>query len=178
VLAHYCGVERRAMIPDGSPFAVDGVSGVQWRALAVAGRPAPYSPNRESPVAGDNVALVIGDEGSGATAVYAPGLAAIEPRLWRAMQAAACVLVDGTFWSDDEMIRLGVSPKRSRDIGHLPQSGPGGMLEWLDKLPAGTRRILIHVNNTNPILDESSPEHAELTRRGVQVAWDGLEIEL
>ena len=94
------------------------------------------------------------------------------------MQAAACVLVDGTFWSDDEMIRLGVSPKRSRDIGHLPQSGPGGMLEWLDKLPAGTRRILIHVNNTNPILDESSPEHAELTRRGVQVAWDGLEIEL
>ena len=178
VLTHYCGVERRAMIPDGRPFAVDGVSGVQWRALAVSGRPAPYSPNRESPVAGDNVALVIGDEGTGATAVYAPGLAAIEPRLWRAMQDAACVLVDGTFWSDDEMIRLGVSPKRSRDIGHLPQSGPGGMLEWLDKLPAGTRRILIHVNNTNPILDESSPEHAELTRRGIEVACDGLEIEL
>jgi pyrroloquinoline quinone biosynthesis protein B len=52
------------------------------------------------------------------------------------------------------------------------------MLEWLDKLPAGTRRILIHVNNTNPILDEGSPEHAELARRGIEVAWDGLEIEL
>jgi len=178
VLAHYCGVQRHSMPVDGIEFAVDGVSGVRWRALAVAGKPAPYSPNRESPVAGDNVALVIGDEHTGRTAVYAPGLAAIEPQLWRAMRAAACVLVDGTFWSDDEMIRLGLSRKRARDIGHLPQSGSGGMLEWLEKLPAGTRRILIHVNNSNPILDESSPEHAELTRLGIEVAWDGLEIEL
>jgi pyrroloquinoline quinone biosynthesis protein B len=178
VLAHYCGVQRRGMTPDGSEFAVDGVGGVYWRALAVAGKPAPYSLDRESPVAGDNVALVLGDRGSGQTAVYAPGLASMDQRLWGAMQSAACVLIDGTFWSDDEMIRLGLSRKRARDIGHLPQSGPGGMLEWLDKLSPGTRRILIHVNNTNPILDESSPEHAELTRRGIEVAWDGLEIEL
>ncbi|HEY0767963.1 MAG TPA: pyrroloquinoline quinone biosynthesis protein PqqB [Steroidobacteraceae bacterium] len=178
VLAHYCGVQRHAMSPDGSEFAVEGVSAVQWQALAVASKPAPYSPNRDSPVAGDNVALVIRDSGSGKTAVYAPGLGSMQETLWRAMQAAACVLVDGTFWSDDEMIRLGLSRRRARDIGHLPQSGPGGMLEWLDKLPAGNRRILIHVNNTNPILDESSPQHAELTRRGIEVAWDGLEIEL
>jgi pyrroloquinoline quinone biosynthesis protein B len=51
------------------------------------------------------------------------------------------------------------------------------MLEWLEKLPPATRRILIHVNNTNPILDESSPERAELGRRGVEVAWDGMELE-
>ena len=98
--------------------------------------------------------------------------------VWRAMQAAACVLIDGTFWSEEEMIRLGLSRRRARDLGHLPQSGPGGMLEWLDKLPEGTRRILIHVNNSNPILDEDSPERAELARRGVEVACDGLEITL
>jgi pyrroloquinoline quinone biosynthesis protein B len=178
VLAHYCSVERRAMPADGGEFAVDGVGGLLWRALAVAGKPAPYSPNRESPVAGDNVALVLRDEGSGRTLVYAPGLGSMDEALWRAMQGAACVLVDGTFWSDDEMIRLGLSRKSSRDIGHLPQSGAGGMLEWLDKLPPGCHRILIHVNNTNPILDESSPERAELTRRGVEVAWDGMELEL
>jgi pyrroloquinoline quinone biosynthesis protein B len=98
--------------------------------------------------------------------------------LWKAMQSAACVMVDGTFWTDDEMIRLGVSRKRARDIGHLPQSGPGGMLEWLARLPERTRRILIHVNNTNPILDEDSAERATLTAQRVEVARDGLEIEL
>ena len=98
--------------------------------------------------------------------------------IWEAMQAASCVLVDGTFWTDDEMIHLGLSRKRARDIGHLPQSGPGGMLEWLARLPVATRKILIHINNTNPILDEASAERAELERLGVEVAFDGMEIVL
>jgi len=178
VLGHYCGVDRRRMDSGGGEFSVDGVSGVRWRALAVAGKPAPYSPHRAAPVAGDNVALVIGDAASGRTAVYAPGLASVEPALWSALEAAACVLVDGTFWSDEEMMVRGLSAKRARDLGHLPQSGAGGMLEWLAKLPRATRRILIHVNNTNPILDEESPERATLERAGVEVAWDGMEIAL
>jgi pyrroloquinoline quinone biosynthesis protein B len=178
VLEHYCGVERHTMTPDGSEFSIDTVAGVVWRALAVPGKPAPYSPHRESPVAGDNVALVIRDAITQRTAVYAPGLGSMEEAVWRAMQDAACVLVDGTFWTEDEMIALGVSRKRAREIGHLPQSGSGGMLEWLQKLPQATRRILIHVNNTNPILDEDSHARAELMRRGVEVAWDGLEVEL
>jgi pyrroloquinoline quinone biosynthesis protein B len=178
VLGYFCGVDRRRIDLDEAGFAVDKVDGVRWRALPVASKPAPYSPNRESPVAGDNLALVIEDQSTGKTAVYAPGLSAIDDRVWRAMQSAACVLVDGTFWTDDEMVRLGISSKRARDIGHLPQTGPGGMMEWLDRLPSATRRILIHINNTNPILNESSQEAAELTRRGIEVAWDGMEIVL
>jgi pyrroloquinoline quinone biosynthesis protein B len=178
VLKFFCGVDRRRIDLDDSGFTVDAVPQVRWRALPVASKPAPYSPNRASPIAGDNLALVIEDERTGKTAVYAPGLSAIDDRVWRAMQSAACVLVDGTFWTDDEMIRLGVSSKRARDIGHLPQTGPGGMLEWLDRLPSATRKILIHINNTNPILNETSTESAELARRGVEVAWDGMEIVL
>jgi pyrroloquinoline quinone biosynthesis protein B len=178
VLGYFCGVDRRAIDLAGSAFGIDGVTGVTWRALAVPGKPAPYSPNREKPVLGDNLALVITDEVSGRTAVYAPGLGAMDDRVWHAMQSAACVMVDGTFWTDDEMIRLGASKKRARDIGHLPQSGPGGMLEWFAKLPPSTRKVLIHINNTNPILDENSVQAAELARRGVEVAWDGMEIEL
>ena len=177
VLSHYCPIERRRMRLDGSGFAVDGVPAVRWRALPVAGKPAPYSPNRESPVAGDNVALLITDERTRRTLFYAPGLGDICEATWRAMRSADCVLVDGTFWSDDEMLRLGLSRKRAREIGHLAQSGPDGMLEWLGRLPATTRKILIHINNTNPILDEDSPERAELGRRGIEVAWDGMEIE-
>jgi pyrroloquinoline quinone biosynthesis protein B len=178
VLSHYCRIERRRMALEGSEFGVEGIAGIRWRALPVAGKPAPYSPNRESPVAGDNVALSLTDEHTGNALFYAPGLGDIDGATWQAMQSAACVLVDGTFWSDDEMLRLGLSRKRARDMGHLAQSGPGGMLEWLGRLPEQTRKILIHVNNTNPILDEDSPERAELGRRGIEVAWDGMEIEL
>jgi pyrroloquinoline quinone biosynthesis protein B len=178
VLRHFCGVEHHALEADGRAFAIEAIPGVSWRALAVASKPAPFSPGRESPEPGDNVALVLTDAVSGASAVYAPGLGAIDAPLWAAMRAAQCVLVDGTFWSDDEMLQLGPSKKRARELGHLPQSGAGGMLSWLEQLPQATRRILIHVNNTNPILDEDSAERAELRRRGVEVAFDGLEIEL
>ncbi len=178
VMQFYCGVERRRIQLDDAGFEVEGVSQVRFRALPVASKPAPYSPHRDNPESGDNLALVIEDQETGRTAVYAPGLSGIDERLWHAMQSAACVLVDGTFWTDDEMIGLGVSAKRARDIGHLPQSGPGGMLEWLARLPAATRRILIHINNTNPILDENSAQSAELGRRGVEVARDGMEIVL
>ena len=178
VLAHYCGIDRRRIELGGGDFTIDAVSNVRWRALPISSKPAPYSPNREAPVPGDNVALVLTDEVTGRAAFYAPGLGAMDESVWGGMQPASCVLVDGTFWTDDEMIQLGLSHKRARDIGHLPQSGPGGMLEWLDRLPPATRKILIHVNNTNPILDEDSPQRAELTRRGIEVAWDGMEIAL
>lgn len=177
VLAHYCGVDRRRIDLDRE-FTVEAVPGVQWRALPVDGKPAPYSPNRESPRIGDNVALVMEDACSGQTVVYAPGLSAIDHRLWQTMMSAACVIVDGTFWTDDEMIRLGVSRKRARDIGHLPQTGVHGMLAWLERLPAATRKILIHINNTNPILDECSVQAAELACRGIEVARDGMEISV
>jgi pyrroloquinoline quinone biosynthesis protein B len=176
VLSHYCGVEPHTIVPDGRAFAIPGITGVTWRALAVAGKAAPYSPHRESPTVGDNIALLIEDEDSAHTIAYAPGVAAVDETLWHALQRADCVLIDGTFWSDDEMLAAGVSRKHARDLGHLPQSGEGGMLEWLERLPRGTRRILIHVNNTNPILDEDSVQRAELGRRGIEVAWDGLEI--
>jgi pyrroloquinoline quinone biosynthesis protein B len=176
VLGHYCGVEHHPLRIDGSRFAVDAVEGVEWRALAVASKPAPYSPHRAQPRPGDNVALVLRDPHSGRSVVYAPGLGTMEPAVWHEMQSAQCVLVDGTFWSDEEMIGMGLSSKRARDMGHLPQSGPGGMLEWLQQLPAATRKILIHVNNTNPILDEDSAERATLARLGIEVAHDGMEI--
>jgi pyrroloquinoline quinone biosynthesis protein B len=107
---------------------------------------------------------------------YAPGLGQIEPQVEAAMQAAEVVLVDGTFWTEDEMIRMGLSGKRAAEMGHLPQSGPGGMIEVLDRLPRSTRKVLIHINNTNPILREDSAERAELTAHGIEVAHDGMEI--
>ncbi|MDR3451431.1 MAG: pyrroloquinoline quinone biosynthesis protein PqqB [Rhodoferax sp.] len=178
VLEHYCGVDRRAVPLDGSPFMIDGVPGVSLSALPLASKAAPYSPHREQSVAGDNIGLTLTDNSTGRRVFYAPGLGKYDPQVDAVMRAADCVMVDGTFWTDDEMIAQGFSQKTGRSIGHLPQSGPGGMLEWLDSLPATTRKVLIHINNTNPILDEDSPQRAELTRHGVEVAYDGMVITL
>ena len=136
------------------------------------------SPHRESPVPGDNIGVLITDRASGRSVFYAPGLGAITPALFDLMAGADAVLVDGTFWTDDEMIGLGLSKKTARDIGHLPQSGPGGMIEWMDRLPARTRKLLIHINNTNPILDEESAERATLAKHGIEVTEDRMTIEL
>ena len=93
------------------------------------------------------------------------------------MREADCLLVDGTLWTDDEMIRGGFSNKRGAEMGHLDQSGEGGILQLLGRLPC-PRNILIHINNTNPILNEASPQRALLAEAGIEVAEDGMEIRL
>lgn len=178
VLAHYCGVERHAIPLDGSSFNVEGAAGLAFRALPLSSKAAPYSPHREQSVPGDNIGVLITDVASKRRAFYAPGLGEITPAVFDAMASADAVLVDGTFWTDDEMPRLGLGRKTARDIGHLPQSGAGGMIEWLGKLPRGTRKLLIHINNTNPILDEDSVERALLAQNGIEVCEDNMVIEL
>ena len=178
VLGHFCGVARHPVAIDGRAFEIPGVAGLRVRALPLMSKPAPFSPHREHPVAGDNLGFVFENIASGRRIFYAPGLAEIDSLVWDAMCSADVVMVDGTFWADDEMVRLGISRKLGSQIGHLPQSGAAGMLSWLDRLPAGTRKLLIHINNTNPILDEHSPERAACTAAGVEVSHDGLEIEL
>ena len=177
VLEHYCGVDRHDIPLDGTPFAMPKVAGIEF-SVPLSSKAAPYSPHREASVDGDNVGVSITDQRSGRKLFYAPGLGARTPDVFARMAEADCVMVDGTFWTDDEMIVAGLSTKTARDIGHLPQSGPGGMMDWLDELPKHVRKILIHINNTNPILDENSPQRAELTRRGIEAAEDGARITI
>jgi len=171
-------VSFQRIAPDGTAFTIPAAPGLELRAFALASKAAPYSPHRDAPAPGDNIGVLISDRASGRSAFYAPGLGAITPALFDTLCGADAVLVDGTFWTDDEMPALGLSRKTARDIGHLPQTGPGGMIEWLDRLPARTRRLLIHVNNTNPILDEDSRERATLALHAIEVCEDGMTIEL
>jgi len=178
LLEHYCGVDWQTLPFDSRPFAPQGSGRLAWHALPLSSAAPPYSPHRNAPTAGDNIGLTVIDPDSGGRLFYAPGLAEISPAVRAEMEAADCVLVDGTFWTDDEMIRLGFSTKLGSEIGHLAQSGPDGMIEQLNRLPRRNRRILIHINNTNPILDEASPERALLDAAGIEVAYDGMEITL
>ncbi|WP_306475681.1 pyrroloquinoline quinone biosynthesis protein PqqB [Methyloversatilis sp.] len=176
LLGHYCGVNWNALPIDESVFEMKHVPNLRFHAHHLRSNAPPYSPRRDRPVPGDNVGVTIEDTTTGRKIYYAPGLVDIEPHVWAAMQAADVVLVDGTFWTDDEMIALGASKKYARDMGHLPQTGENGMMAWLDKLPKSTRKILIHINNTNPILNEDSAQRRELESRGIEVAYDGMDI--
>ena len=176
LLGHYCGVARQPAPTDGSGFAIGTLPGLRFTALPLRSNAPPYSPHRDRQVPGDNVGLLVESETDGRHLFYAPGLGEMEPHVWSAMQRADVVMVDGTCWRDDELIALGISKKRARDMGHLAQDGAGGMLEWLAKLPSATRKILIHINNTNPVLDEDGAEHARLRAAGIELAFDGMEI--
>ncbi len=176
LLGHYCGVQTHPLPLDGSALRWPFLADARLEPLALSSKPPPYSPWRQAPRPGDNIGVTLVNESTGRRLFYAPGLAEISPAVRQAMQAADVVLVDGTFWTDDEMIRCELGSQRALAMGHLPQSGPGGMLEQLAQLPAATRKLLIHINNSNPILREDGPERAQLAAAGVEVAFDGMEI--
>ena len=113
----------------------------------------------------------------GGTLVYMPGAPAIEQPLLEHLKNCDLLLFDGTFWTDDELIRIQGGGRTAREMGHLPISGPGGSLERLSGLKR-PRKIYIHVNNTNPILDEDSSEYQQVRQAGWEVAQDGMEFEL
>ncbi|WP_330115584.1 pyrroloquinoline quinone biosynthesis protein PqqB [Pseudomonas sp. JS3066] len=178
MLQHWNGGLAWHPIDLASPvFEIPACTGLKFTAIPLRSSAPPYSPHRGNPHPGDNIGLFIEDLASGGSLFYAPGLGQVDETLLGWMRRADCLLVDGTLWRDDEMRHCEVGDKLGSEMGHLPQSGPGGMIEVLDGI-SGPRKVLIHINNTNPILDVDSRERAELGRHGIEVAWDGMSIEL
>lgn len=176
MLESWNGGIRRHRVDVDQPFTVTGVDDLRLTPVFLTSKAPPYSPHRHDPQPGDNIGVLIEDLQSNKTVFYAPGLGDVEEHLKPFMEQADCLLVDGTFWREDEMRYAGVGDKLASQMGHLPQSGAGGMIEILDKLNK-PRKILIHINNTNPILNENSAERAELNRHNIEVAYDGMELE-
>jgi pyrroloquinoline quinone biosynthesis protein B len=150
--------------------------GVDWQTL---------EPERARPLDGSSLVVEAFDAGGatglvfrdGGVVTYVPALAGLDEGVLTRLAASDAVLVDGTFWRDDDLARLGISDRRASDMGHLPLSGPDGLLAALAGMER-PRRLLVHINNTNPILLEDSPERRQVVRAGVEVAYDGLEIEV
>jgi pyrroloquinoline quinone biosynthesis protein B len=177
ILDYYCGVSWYNVPIDGSSFEIPGAANLRFTTVALKSKAPPYSPHRYDSHDGDTIGVLVEDTSNGKKLFYAPGLGEIEPHIPPLFAQADCIMVDGTFWTDDEMIDLGLMDKTSRDIGHIPQSGKGGMMEVLSGYPKA-RRVLIHINNTNPILNEESPQRRELETTGIEVSFDGMDIIL
>jgi pyrroloquinoline quinone biosynthesis protein B len=165
MLERYCGAEWQTLEAgplDGSSLEVEPFG---------TGGDAP----RYSDVEVEASGFMFRDRGGVVT--YVPGLARLDDDVLARFAGSDLVLVDGTFWRDDELARLGISDRSARDMGHVPLSGPGGTLEVLAGLER-PRKVLVHINNTNPILLEDSAEREAVVRVGVEVAYDGLEVTL
>jgi pyrroloquinoline quinone biosynthesis protein B len=126
---------------------------------------------------GDAVGLQIIDSGTGKSFFFIPGCAAITDRLRRRLTGSELVFFDGTLWRDDEMIRLGVGNKTGRRMGHISMSGDNGAIAAFGDLDV-KRRIFIHINNSNPVLLDDSPERRAAEAAGWEIAYDGMEVTL
>jgi pyrroloquinoline quinone biosynthesis protein B len=165
---------RRAVNP-GAQFTLTG--GIEATLFMVPGK-LPLYLEGESPETDIETAANVGVElvRDSARIVFVPGAAAVTDSMRERFARADVVLFDGTLFSDDEMIRSGTGQKTGRRMGHMPIDGNGGSLRALEGLT--TRRIFVHINNTNPILVDGSAERAKVEAAGWQVAEDGMELAL
>jgi pyrroloquinoline quinone biosynthesis protein B len=173
MLERYCGAEWQTL-ESGRPTPLEG-SSLAVESFQVGGDAPRYLDGSDVELGATG--FVFRDRATGGVVTYVPGLARLDDGVLTRFATSDLVLVDGTFWCDDELARLGISARSARDMGHVPLSGRGGTLEALARL-GRPRKALVHINNTNPVLLEDSPERQAVLRAGAEVAYDGLEIEL
>ena len=154
--------------------------GIRCEPVSVAWGYPPYvSAERRAGLAADEavLGLILGPSAGGRRLAYFPGLPEASESWLERMETCDVLLVDGTFWTDDVLVRTRGGGRTAREMGHLPLSGPEGSLARLASLER-PRKIFTHINNTNPILDEESPEYRSVREAGWEVARDGMEFTL
>lgn len=176
ILKNYCVIEFKS-INFNNPFTVQGFESLILGPMVLPGKSPPYSPYRNNPKQGANIALSILDEVTHKTLFYAPAIAKFDEGLFQKMNNADCVLIDGTFWYENEMSRCGINHKSATEMGHCALASEDGLLSKLNTLQK-PRKIVIHVNNTNPILNRNSPEYVQLNNANIEMAYDGMNISL
>ena len=168
----------RVALPLGTRIEMDG--GLTIGAYPVPGKVALYLEDAGRDFGtheGDRIGLEISDPAAGTAFHYIPGCAAIDPALARRLAGARLVLFDGTLYTDDEMITQRLSDKTGLRMGHMSMSGSRGSMAAFAALGV-ERRIYVHINNSNPVLRDDSPERADVERAGWEVGYDGMEIRL
>ncbi|MFI2614679.1 pyrroloquinoline quinone biosynthesis protein PqqB [Streptomyces sp. NPDC018584] len=175
LLEPYTPVRWRELTADpGLPL--DGSGGFHVAAVPVSAKRPQYAAGTGPETDTWSVALRLTETATGRTALYAPALAVWSEAFEKAARDADCVIVDGTFWGDDEPVRAGFTDRTATAMGHLPVAGPAGTALRLAELPG--RCLYTHLNNTNPLGDPHAEQHGLLTRWGLEVAADGMAIEL
>ena len=175
----------RHPIPLGTSFDVkgpDGNLGINIEAFAVPGKVALYLEKKGTEPGfgtkeGDTIGLKVSEPSTGNYFYYVPGCAEVDDDLATRVKNAPLILFDGTLFTDDEMLKQGLMPKTGKRMGHISISGPDGSIEAFKPLNVA-QKIYVHINNSNPVLDENSPERKVTEQAGWTVGYDGMEITL
>jgi pyrroloquinoline quinone biosynthesis protein B len=175
----------RVTLPMDEPLQLTGAGtalGLTVEAFAVPGKIALFLEQENASGnygsrEGDTIGLHVTETATGKSFFYIPGCAEIDPPLATRLKGASLIFLDGTLFTDDEMVSQGLSQKTGQRMGHISISGPEGSIEALKPLGV-TRRIYVHINNSNPILDENSEARRIAENAGWEVGYDGMEVRL
>ena len=179
VIETFCGIDWIQPPVEATPVCkADGSeSGLSYQAIPLAVQPPRFASNARYKAGSNNhvVGYRVQDQSTGGRLLFLPNVAKFEDQLAAFLKEADIILFDGTFWTDNEMIECGAGQQTATAMGHQPISGSDGSLARLRQLKA-RHKIYVHINNTNPILFEDSPERAEVERSGCSVGNDGTEL--
>jgi pyrroloquinoline quinone biosynthesis protein B len=178
VLDRYCGVRWHSLEPERTlRLPGDRAPALEIEPFFLPADPPLYMRGRDVVQSGIAVGLTFRDPVTGSTATYAPAVERLDEELLARLTASEVALLDGTFWSNEELPSQGIGTRTALDMGHLPLSGAEGTLVRL-RDTENLRKILVHINNSNPILLEGSPERQAVEAAGFEVAYDGMLIDL
>jgi pyrroloquinoline quinone biosynthesis protein B len=152
-------------------------SGLRYQAFPVPGKPPAYLTDVVAQWDEATIGYKITDGRSGRSLAYVPAIKQIDANVTTVLDGCDCLFFDGTCWSDDELVVQGLAQKTALSMGHVPISGPDGSLAELAGLRTA-RKIYTHLNNTNPLLLEDSPERRTVEEAGWEVAFDGMDFEV
>ena len=171
-LQNYCGVKWAPITPGEIIKLTDDL---EVEPFALSTKAPKYIQSTVVEVWG--IGLTIRDTITNSTLTYAPGMGSIDNDLRQRFENSDCILIDGTFWTNDELPSLGIGARTAKAMGHLPLSGDDGSLSQLASI-SNTRKIFVHINNTNPILIPNSSESQAVENHGFEIGYDRLTIKL
>jgi pyrroloquinoline quinone biosynthesis protein B len=179
VLACYCDVDWVEAPGELAPLRCrDGApSGLDYAAFPIPGKPPRYLGDRVGSALGQSVGYRFVDARTGGRLLFMPDVLTLDATAMVQLRDCDALLLDGTFWTEEEMRDVGVGTATASAMGHLPVGGPHGSLARIADLPIA-RKIYIHINNTNPMLIEDSPERRAVEAAGVMVGWDGFDFQV
>lgn len=172
ILSYYLDI-KHTPINENRSFKVESIPEIEFIPIYLDSKPPPFSENREKPIKGNNLGLIIKEVDKEQYIFYAPGISNIDEKIANIVKKSKFSLIDGTFWHNEELIDMQISKKDSKSMGHIPNQE---LIKIVNKYELFDKIYLIHINNTNPILNPESEECKKIEEARIKISYDKLEL--